>query len=149
MVLRAENRDIEPPSVSEEIVAPSSSPTQSDPEGSPAAAPEQRPFQDAPTWIWKLFFASWAGFFATLVMIFAVSSEVRFTLGVVAAFAAMFFLTPLVLLRMTRRTKVTNLRRYVDTVGGRCSDVEGAAQIVLMPIALTIGLIVIGMFIPR
>lgn len=149
MVLRAERREIDPSPVAEEIVAPASFPTESDPEGPPIAANEQRPFQDAPTWIWRLFFASWLGFFATLVMIFAVSSEVRFTLGVVAAFAAMFFLTPLVLLLMTRRAKVTNLRRHVDTVGGRCSDVEGATQIVLMPIALTIGLIVIGMFIPQ
>lgn len=149
MVLRAETGEIDPFPVSGEIATPASSPTQSDPEGAPAAAYEQRPFQDVPIWIWKLFFASWFGLFAAFVLIFAVSSKVWFTLGVVTAFAAMFFFTPLVLLRMTRRTKFTNLRCHVDVAGGRCSDVEAATQIVLMPIALTIGLILIGMFIPR
>lgn len=149
MVLRAEHREIDSSTIAVEIVAPASFPTESDPEGPPVAANEQRPFQDAPTWIWKLFFASWIGFFATLVMIFAVSSNVAFILGVVATFAAVFFLTPLVLLRMTRRTKSRNLRLHIGVGGGQCSDVEAATQIVLLPIVLTIGLIVIGMFIPR
>ncbi len=113
---------------------------------------EQRPFQDMPPWIWRLFFVSWAALFATFVVTFGVSSEVRFVLGVVAAFAAVFFVTPLVLLRMTRRTKSTKAkshRRQIDILNGSCSDAEAAVQIVLLPIALMLGLIVIATFVPR
>ncbi len=117
-----------------------------------ASTGEQRPFQDMPPWIWRVFFAAWAALFGTFVVTFGVSNEVRFVLGVVAAFAAVFFVTPLVLLRMTRRTKSVTLkphRRQIDILNGRCSDVEAAVQIALLPVALMLGLIVIATFVPR
>jgi hypothetical protein len=142
--------------LNETVTQAPSAPEKATPDDSPqqseAAALEQRPFQDMPQWIWKLFFASWLALFAAFVIIFGVSGNVRFVLGVVAAFATVFFVTPLVLLRLTRRGSRTQLRtpgRHVDLLYGRCSQTEAAVQIVLLPIALAVGLIVISMLVPR
>ncbi len=140
----------------ETVTQAPSAPEQAKPLNSPqqseAAALKQRPFQDMPQWIWKLFFASWLALFAAFVITFGVSGNVRFVLGVIAAFATVFFVTPLVLLRLTRRGSRTQFRapgRHVDLLDGRCSQTEAAVQIVLLPIALAVGLIVIGMFVPQ
>jgi hypothetical protein len=108
-----------------------------------------RPFQDLPAWVWRAFFASWGLLFLTFVLTFAVSADVRFVLGVVAAFAAVFFCTPLVLLRLTRRGKATECGRHVDLLNGRCTNIEAAVQIILLPVALSIGIVAIGATIPN
>ena len=108
-----------------------------------------RPFQDLPAWVWRAFFASWGLLFLTFVLTFAVSADVWFVMGVVSAFAAVFFCTPLVLLRLTRRGKAPECGRHVDLLNGRCTNSEAAIQIVLLPIALSLGLIAIGAAIPN
>jgi hypothetical protein len=107
-----------------------------------------RPFQDLPVWVWRAFFASWGLLFLTFVLTFAVDASVWFVFGVVAVFAGVFFCTPLVLLRLTRRGKAPECGRHVDLLHGRCTNVEAAIQIVLLPIALSVGLIAIGAAIP-
>ena len=108
-----------------------------------------RPFQDLPAWVWRAFFASWGLLFLTFVLTFAVSADVWFVLGVVAAFAVVFFCTPLVLLRLTRRGRAPECGRHVDLLYGRSTNIEAAIQIVLLPVALSIGLIAIGAAIPN
>jgi hypothetical protein len=108
-----------------------------------------RPFQDLPPWVWRAFFASWALLFLTFVLTFAVSADVWFVLSVVAAFAVVFFCTPLVLLRLTRRGKAPECGRHVDLLYGRCTNIQAAVQIVLLPVALSVGLIAIGATIPN
>ncbi len=147
--LAAADQTGEDPTAAPQSIAPTSE-TRLERPG--ASNGEQRPFQDMPPWIWRLFFAAWAALFGTFVVTFGVSGEVRFVLGVVAAFAAVFFVTPLVLLRMTRRAKPTKVRSYlgqIHTLNGPCSELEAAVQIALLPITLTLGLIVIAMFVPR
>lgn len=115
-----------------------------------SAAPcASRPFQDLPAWVWRAFFASWGLLFLTFVLTFAVSVDVWFVLGVVTAFAAVFFCTPLVLLRLTRRGKAPECGRHVALLYGRCTSIEAAIQIVLLPVALSIGVIAIGAAIPN
>ena len=85
----------------------------------------------------------------TFVLIFAVSLSVWFVLGVVAAFATIFFCTPLVLLRLTLRGDSPKCGRTVELLHGQCSNVEAAVQIVLLPLALSIGLVAIAAAIPN
>jgi|AAFX01.1.fsa_nt_gi hypothetical protein len=122
---------------------------QTDAETQPIDPCAPRPFQDLPAWVWRAFFASWLLLFLTFAVIFAVSGDVWFVLGVVAAFAAVFFCTPLVLLRLTRRGKAHDCGSHVDLLYGRCTNIEAAIQIVLLPIALSVGLIAIGAMIPE
>lgn len=109
----------------------------------------QRPFTDVPDWIWRIFFASWIALIAAFILIFGVSSEVRFVLGVVCAFAAAFFGVPIILLRMTRRTRVKRQSAAVQTLTGVLKAQEAALQIVLLPLVLLAGLIAIAFAIPR
>lgn len=107
-----------------------------------------RPFHDLPAWVWRAFFASWGLLFLTFVLTFAVSADVWFVLGVIAAFAAVFFCTPLVLLRLTRRGKAPACGTHVELLYGRCTNMEAAIQIILLPVTLSIGLVAIGAAIP-
>jgi hypothetical protein len=123
----------------------------------PAATPAQnaaddslqRPFVDLPAWIWRAFFASWMALLAAFIIIFGVSSETRFVLGVVCVFAAAFLGVPLTLLRLTRRGTTQNRRAVVSILTGQCKASEAALQIVLLPLVLCAGLIAIGLAIPR
>lgn len=108
-----------------------------------------RPFHDLPEWVWRAFFASWALLLSTLALFFGVSLNVWFVLGVIAVFAAVFFCTPLVLLRMTRRGDRPACGRHVDLLYGRCTNIEAAIQIILLPVALSVGLVAIVAMIPQ
>lgn len=117
-----------------------------------SARSSQRPFQDIPLWIWRSFLGSWLGLFVTFVLTFGVNGGVHFVFGVMAVFAAVYFLTPWMLLRMTRRRAPPTMQptaRRIDLLHGDCGEGEAAFQIVLLPLVLTAGLIIIALFVPR
>jgi hypothetical protein len=132
-----------------EAIETQSSAAETDAREQPLDPCASRPFQDLPVWVWRAFFASWLLLFLTFAAIFGVSVNVWLVLGVIAAFAAVFFCTPLVLLRLTRRGEAPQCAPHVDLLNGRCSNSEAAIQIVLLPIALSVGLIAIGAMIPK
>jgi hypothetical protein len=105
-----------------------------------------RPMSELPASAWRVVLGTWLAFFAVMVLAFGGSKEVLFVLGVVTAFAGVFFGVPVILLRINKRTEPTQSKRYLDTLNGRLSKSEALAQIIMVPALLTLGVIAIGYF---
>ena len=101
---------------------------------------------ELPASAWRIVLGAWLSFFGVIVLAFGSSKEVLFVLGVVTAFAGVFFGVPMILLRINKRTDPAQSKRYLDTLNGRLSKSEALAQIVMAPALLTLGLVAIGYF---
>lgn len=104
--------------------------------------PVVQPFSELGGGVARVFLISWAIFALIVLVAFGGKMDVLFNLGVVAAFGAMFFGVPLVLLRIKRKAHKPKV--YVDTPNGRMSQTEAMAQIVMVPVILSVGMAVIG-----
>lgn len=105
-----------------------------------------RPFSEISGTTWKVVVASWAAFFAVLALTFIGKTDMGLVLLVIAFFGAMFFAVPMVLLRINKKTDPSQDKPYLETLDGRLSRSEALAQIIVVPVILTIGLIFIGYF---
>ena len=105
-----------------------------------------RPMSELPASAWRIVLGAWLSFFGVIVLAFGSSKEVLFVLGVVTAFAGVFFGVPMILLRINKRTDPAQSKRYLDTLNGRLSKSEALTQVVMTPVLLTLGLVAIGYF---
>lgn len=113
--------------------------------GAETPARATRPFDDIAQSTWLIFVGVWVVFFLVLVAIFGGLGDVLFTLGVIFAFGAVFFGVPYALLRMTRtKAKASEPKKYLDTLNGRMSQGEVLAQMVMVPVLVTLGMVAIG-----
>jgi hypothetical protein len=103
-----------------------------------------RPFSELPGAAWKTVVASWAAFFAVIVIAFGGWSDLLLVFLVIGFFGAMFFGVPMVLLRINKKTDPVQYKPYIETLNSRLPQSEALAQIVMVPVILTIGLIFIG-----
>lgn len=99
------------------------------------------PFTDLPGGIWRAFPAVWVAFFATLWWIFGGASESAYMVGVATAFGVVFFAIPMAMYRIARQPTALSGTGMVETLTGPLTAGAAAVQIVLVPLAVTLGLI--------
>lgn len=109
----------------------------------PEKPPVVRPFTELRGSVARALLISWAIFAVVVLAAFGGKLDVLFNLGVVFAFGGVFFGVPLVLLRIKRKKEVT-AKVYVDTPNGRMPQNEVMAQIIMVPLILSVGMAVIG-----
>ncbi|HCK85135.1 MAG TPA: hypothetical protein DHW63_11655 [Hyphomonadaceae bacterium] len=103
-----------------------------------------QPFGEMPRSIWVVFLAIWCVFFVALLSLFGGRADVLFNLGVVLALGVMYFGVPFVMLHVTRTKTPPAPTRYIDTANGRMSQREVLAQIILIPVLVTVAIMAIG-----
>lgn len=110
-------------------------------------APKQpesiHPFSELSGGVARAFLISWGIFTLVVVLAFSGHLDVVFNLGVVLAFGAMFFAVPFILLRIKRKPAAAP-KRFIDTPNGRMSQTEVMAQMVMVPLILSVGMAIIG-----
>lgn len=99
------------------------------------------PFTDLPGGIWFALLAVWVAFFATLWWIFGGSSEGAYMVGVATVFGVVFFAVPVSMYRVARRPGHQRVTGLVETLTGQLTAGAATVQIVLVPLAVTLGLI--------
>lgn len=116
--------------------------------GAGPSRPEGAVFDDIPRPVWRLFLVSWAAFLIVLWAAFGGRVESAFAVGVATFFAAMYFVTPrLVLKAAGKRTAARRPTRVVETSTGPLSIASAAIQILVLPVGLTIGMAIIALVI--
>lgn len=103
------------------------------------------PFSDIPAGVWRAFLAIWVGFFATLWWIFGGAADSAFMVGIATVFGLVFFTVPLVMCASAPR-KARLPKVVVETLTGPLTLRDATAQILLVPLAVTLGLIGMGIF---
>lgn len=101
--------------------------------------------------VYKAFVGCWAALIAVFFATFAESPFTLFMLSVVTGYAIMFFGVPYVMSRVAPpATHVADvsffdfLRGEVETSSGRISGMEALMQVIIVPLALTLGGLAIG-----
>jgi hypothetical protein len=101
--------------------------------------------------VYKIFVGCWAALIAVFLATFAESPFTLFMLAVVIGYSLMFFGVPYVMSRVappeTEMGKVAFLdflRGRVQTLTGPVSGSEALMQVLMVPVALTLGSIAIG-----
>ena len=106
----------------------------------PRTVPEIGLFEDIPGWIWKAFLGAWAAFFGLMFVFFASSPTALFMVTVSSLFAVMLFGLTKALSAQSRCGDYF-CDGAIQTHTGPLSPHAAAAQIVLIPVAVAIGLI--------
>ena len=105
-----------------------------------------RPFSDIPTGIWKAYLAVWVGFFATLWWMFGGHGESAFMVTIASGFGAIFFAVPIAMIGRAPHGLKRAVAPKVETLTGLLTVRDAAAQILLIPVAVTLGLIGMAIF---
>ncbi|MBS0384516.1 MAG: hypothetical protein JSS00_04105 [Proteobacteria bacterium] len=102
------------------------------------------PFSELSRQTRRALVGGWLLFLAVLLLIFGGSAAMALTMGVVAAFVAVFLITPIILLRVSRRATAAKPSETVDTYSGPLTQHQALVQIALLPILLAVGMAFIG-----
>jgi hypothetical protein len=103
-----------------------------------------------PNAVYGLFIACWAVLFGVFVAVFQGNAQAFFNLSVVLFTGLMFFGVPIVISRAGPKKAATApglidfLRGKFDTLTGPIAGVEALAQVLLVPVCLTLGAIAIA-----
>jgi hypothetical protein len=104
--------------------------------------------------VYVAFVGCWAALIAVFVSTFVESPFTLFMLGVVIVYAIMFFGVPYVMSRVAPPNTtvggfpfLTFLRGKVQTLTGPVSSMEALAQVIMVPLALTLGALFISFII--
>jgi hypothetical protein len=108
---------------------------------------------DLPPCIHGLTLGVWAAFFLVLWVTFWSSGNALFMIAVSTAYGAMFFGVPAVMGRMhpgrprTHSALVRFLEGRFDTLYGPVKGIDAVLQIIIVPAAITLGAVAIGIII--
>ena len=115
------------------------------------AAAKASAYGDIHPGVYKTFVGCWAALIAVFLATFAESPYTLYMLAVVIGYAIMFFGVPYVMSRMAppdttvgKASFLQFLRGEVDTFTGHVSGAEALIQVIMVPLALTLGAIAIG-----
>lgn len=118
---------------------------------SSTAAAESVVHEDIHPGVYIAFVGCWAALIAVFVSTFAESPFTLFMLAVVIGYSIMFFGVPYVMSRVAPpQTRVGDvpffafLRGQVETLTGPVSGMEALTQVIMVPLALTLGGMAIG-----
>ena len=110
------------------------------------ALPEGAVFDDIPRPVWRLFLVSWGAFLDVLWAAFGGKVESAFAVGVATFFAAMYFVTPRLVLKAAGKRPAAGRRtRVVETATGPLSTGSAAVRILVLPVGLTVGMAIIAL----
>lgn len=119
----------------------------------PAAAASRAVHKDMHPGVYMTAVLSWAAFMAVFWLTFWTSGNALFMVAISTAYALMFFGVPYVMSRLTRNANPSEdglmhfLRGKVDTLYGPVNSVEALIQVILVPAALSLGGIAMGIII--
>jgi hypothetical protein len=104
-----------------------------------------------------VFVVSMMGWLSTMLvywLVFGLHLEGTLVMAVATVFFAVYFSIPLVLMRLRRAPSwvekssfATFLRGEIDTFTGRMSGVDALAQVAVLPIAIALGTMAIGIIV--
>lgn len=96
----------------------------------------------------------WLSYLLVYWLVFGLHLEGTLVLAVATVFFAVYFALPLVLMRLRRQPSWVEkssftafLRGEIDTLTGRMSGVDALAQVAVLPIAIALGTMVIGIIV--
>lgn len=103
---------------------------------------------DMPPGVYKVAVFCWAAFMAVFWITFFFSTSALFMVIVGTVYAVMFFGVPYVMSRMAPKSSFPSMREFIhgrlDTFCGPIEAGEALLQVLLVPLALTVGGIAIG-----
>jgi hypothetical protein len=97
------------------------------------------PFQDVPSWIWKIFLSAWGLLFVLFGLFFTVNAAASFVITIAGLFAVMAFGLPCVM-AASGRCEGHRCGPIVDTFTGPLNATAAGVQIALIPVAAVFGL---------
>ena len=97
------------------------------------------PFQDIPSWIWKIFLSAWGLLFVLFGLFFTVNTAASFVVTIAGLFAVMAFGLPCVM-AASGRCEGHRCGPIVDTFTGPLNATAAGVQIALIPVAAVFGL---------
>lgn len=118
-----------------------------------AAAGAWRNPADMPVGVHTLALACWAAFLAVFWITFGISGNAEFMVAVSTVYAIVFFSVPVILTRMfpAEKRKHRDLSAFLngrfDTLYGPIRGFDALVQVIIVPLALTLGGIAIGFII--
>jgi len=111
-------------------------------------------YEDVHPGVYVAFVSCWASLLTVFAATFVESPATLFMIAICVAYAIMFFGVPYVLSRVGAGSRpVANasfldfLRGEVDTLYGRVSGMEALTQVIMVPLALTLGGIAISLIV--
>jgi hypothetical protein len=118
----------------------------------PLAKPATFPvvYHDMHPGMYGLLVLCWAALIGIFWLTFAASAQALFMIGISTAYAGMFFGVPFVMSRFAPEQAAPGialrdfLRGKIDTIYGPVNNLEALAQMVLIPLALSLGGIAIA-----